>query len=233
MSFEKVFSQLEAWGSENTRKIYARHGAGDNKFGVTLGNLRSLAKKLKSNHALALQLWATGNADAMILATMLMAPGELSAPEIENMVKPVTCFKLIDELVFNVVVNSAHSEKLRSRWMDSPKEMQGRAGWNLLIDRITKPDTGGLDFDEILKTIEAGILAALKRKQEAMNRCLVEIGIHFPEFTRQCVALGERLGRFDKTPVPKGCTSSYAPEWIAAALQRQKGSAGGDQASSG
>ena len=84
MSFEVVFAQLEAWGSENTRKIYARYGAGDNQFGVTLGNLRSLAKKLKTNHGLALQLWATGNADARMLATMIMAPDQISAQEIEN-----------------------------------------------------------------------------------------------------------------------------------------------------
>ena len=96
------------------------------------------------------------------------------------------------------------------------------AGWNLLIDRITKREIDGLDFNAILKKIEAGILSAPKRKQEAMNRCLVEIGIHYPEFTQKCVALGERLGRFDKTPVPKGCTSTYAPEWIAAVLKRKK-----------
>lgn len=66
------------------------------------------------------------------------------------------------------------------------------------------------------------ILVASKRKQEAMNRCLVEIGIHCPEYRRKCLALGERLGRFDTTPVPKGCTSSYAPEWTGAVLNRKK-----------
>ena len=189
---------------------------------MTLGNLRSLVKKLKTNRGLALQLWATGNADARMQATMIMAPDQISAQEIESMVKPLTYYKLTDELVFNVVVNTAHADKLRARWMESPKEMLGRAGWNLLIDKITKHDADDIDLDTILKRIEAGILSAPKRKQDAMNRCLVEIGIHFPEFTTKCVALGERLGRFDKTPVPKGCTSTYAPEWIAAALKRKK-----------
>ena len=55
-----------------------------------------------------------------------------------------------------------------------------------------------------------------------MNRCLVEIGIHFPAFTQKCLELGERLGRFDKTPVPKSCVSTFAPEWIAAVLKRKK-----------
>jgi len=139
---------------------------------------------------------------------------------IESLVKPLTYHKLLDELVFNVVVGTAHAENLRARWMDSPKEMIGRAGWSLLTDRITKHDTAGLDLDAILKKIEAEMLSAPKHKQEAMNDCLVEIGIHFPAFNRKCIALGERLGRFDKTPVPKGCTSTCAPKWIAAALKR-------------
>jgi hypothetical protein len=58
-------------------------------------------------------------------------------------------------------------------------------------------------------------------KQESINRCLVEIGTRIPEFTGKCIDLGERLGRFDKRPIPKGCTSTYAPEWIAAALNRK------------
>lgn len=222
MSFENVFAQLEACGSESARKMYARHGAGDNQFGVTLGNLRGLAKKLKTNHGLALQLWATGNADAMILATMLLAPEQLSAKEIERMVKPLTYHKLIDELVYNVVAKTSCADELRTRWMDSPKELVGRAGWNLLIARILNRDTDGLDFDSILEKIEAEILSAPKRKQESMNRCLVEIGCRIPEFTQKCLDLRERLGRFDKTPVPKGCTSTYAPEWIAAVLKRKK-----------
>jgi hypothetical protein len=55
-----------------------------------------------------------------------------------------------------------------------------------------------------------------------MNRCLVEIGCRFPAFTQKCIALGERLGRFDDRPVPKGRTAPYAPEWIAAVLKRKK-----------
>ena len=141
MSCEDVFAQLEAWGSESTRKMYARHGAGDNQFGVTLGNLRGLARKLKTNHGLALQLWATGNADAMILATMLMAPAQLSVKEIERMFRPLTYYKLIDELVYNALAKTTCAEDLRTRWMDSPRELVGRAGWNLLIARILNRDT--------------------------------------------------------------------------------------------
>jgi hypothetical protein len=53
LSFGKDYAQLEAWGSEAVGKIYARQGAGENPYGVKPGDLRGLAKKLKTNHLLA------------------------------------------------------------------------------------------------------------------------------------------------------------------------------------
>jgi hypothetical protein len=96
------------------------------------------------------------------------------------------------------------------------------SGWcGSLIRRRVRPTRSYAQTDT-LPTIEAEILAAPYRKQEAMNICLVEIGTRQPAYTKKCMALGERLGRFDPRPVPKGCTSPYAPEWIAAVLKRKK-----------
>jgi 3-methyladenine DNA glycosylase AlkD len=212
MQFEAVYTQLESWGSEATRRIYARQGAGDNQFGVTLGQLRGLAKKLKTDHALAMQLWATGNADAIILATMLMASDQLSEQEVEEMVKSITYYRLIDELTYNAIAKMPFADSLREKWVHAPEEMVGRAGWNLLIARILNKRATDLGIPRILCQIEAEMAAAPKRKQDSMNRCLVEIGTRLPEYTQRCIAIGEKLGRLDDTPVPKGCTSSYAPE---------------------
>jgi 3-methyladenine DNA glycosylase AlkD len=220
MSFEEVFAQLEAWGSEATRKIYARQGAGENQFGVQMGPLRGLARKLKSDHPLAMQLWATGNVDAMVLATMLMSSDQLSEQEVEEMVRSIFYYRLLDELTYNAVAKMPFADSLREKWTSSPQELIGRAGWNLYIARILNKQTEGLHVPGILSRIEAEMAAAPKRKQDAMNRCLVEIGTRMPDYTERCIAIGEKLGRLDDTPVPRGCVSSYAPEWIAAVLKR-------------
>ena len=64
-----VMRRPEARGSEKTRAIYARTRR-ENQFGVMLGKLRGCVRKLKTNHPLAMERWATGNADAMILAQL-------------------------------------------------------------------------------------------------------------------------------------------------------------------
>lgn len=219
ITFDEVIAQLQAWGSEGVRAIYARQGAGTNLFGVKLGDLRGLAKKLKTNHPLALQLWATGNYDAMILASMLMDGTQLAPPEVEAMLKSLSSYRLVDEFIYNAVSKISFAESLRQRWMNSPDELTGRAGWNLLVARLTS-DPGGLDLDAILDQIETEMKPAPHYKQESMNHCLVEIGVRFSELRPRCIQIGERLGRLDNRPIPKGCYSSYAPEWIAAVLKR-------------
>jgi len=65
--------ELESLGSAQTKKTYISHGGRKPIFGVTAGDLNKLIKeyKLKNNHKLALELYATGNYDAMYLAGLI------------------------------------------------------------------------------------------------------------------------------------------------------------------
>ena len=74
MSFKETLKQLEVLGNEKMRAQNTKHGAGENQFGVRRGDVRKLAKKIKTNHELALALWETGNIDARFLAILLMKP---------------------------------------------------------------------------------------------------------------------------------------------------------------
>src|SRR3954454_4076133 len=82
MTLKETLKQLKALGNEAVRKQNAKWGAGDNQFGVKHGDIRVLAKKLKSHPELAMPLWKTGNIDAQYLAILLMKPKDLSAQEV-------------------------------------------------------------------------------------------------------------------------------------------------------
>src|SRR5882724_11852759 len=87
VTLEETLRQLESLGNAGVRTQNAKRGAGDNQFGVKLGDIRILANKIKTNHELALSLWKTGNIDAQFLATLLIKVNLLSADEMERMVK--------------------------------------------------------------------------------------------------------------------------------------------------
>ena len=71
----RVLAKLEALGTAQNRKVYARHGVGEPMFGVSFAHLRKLGKKLRHDHDLARALWASGNHDARVLALVGRRPG--------------------------------------------------------------------------------------------------------------------------------------------------------------
>ena len=98
MTLNETLKQLKALGNAKVRARNAKSGAGDNQFGVSLGDIRVLAKKIRTDHALARSLWETGNVDAQFLATLLIQPKKLSAKEMDRMVRSITFVRVADWL---------------------------------------------------------------------------------------------------------------------------------------
>jgi len=225
MTVEEALRQLEALGDEAVRKQNAKsgpwwRGAGDNQFGVKHGDIRVLAKKIKPDHELAMALWKTGNVDAQYLAILLMKPKELSAKEVDRLVRTVSYAWVAEWLTSYVVKQHADKETLRQKWMADDDPWAARAGWALTSERISKSPEG-LDLPALLDRIESEMADADPEVQWTMNSALAEIGIHFPKLRQRAIAIGERLGIFRDYPVSKGCTSPFAPIWINAMVSRK------------
>lgn len=220
MTPEDMLARLEALGNEKVRAMHIRNGAGDNVFGAKLGDIRTLAAKLKTNDALALTLWETGNVDARLLAILLMSPKGVSRDTLDRLVRSGSFAQVADWLNAYVVKEHPDKELLRQSWMADTDPWALRAGWSLTAGRVARsPD--GLDVPALLDRIEAELGSAAPAAQWTMNTCLANIGIHFPAHRERAVAIGERLGVYRDYPVSKGCTSPFAPIWIAEIVRRQ------------
>lgn len=220
MTLDDVLTELAALGDEKVRKQNRKAGASDNQYGVKLGELRKVAKRIKTDHALALQLWATGNADARFLATLILVPAQLTPDEVDAMVRSMTFTRVADWLNGYVVKQHPDKEALRQRWMTATDPMAARSGWSLTAERVAK-DPDGLDIPALLDRLEAEMASAPPEAQWTMNTTLAMIGIHLPEHRQRALDLGERLGIYRDYPVSKGCTSPFAPIWIGEMVKRQ------------
>lgn len=230
MTVKEILEQLESLGDEKRRAFNlkpAPHGIAAGKlkqFGVAMGDLRKLAAKIKSDHALALQLWKTGNIDAQLLAILIMKPKELSAKELDTMVREARFSQVADWLNAYVVAQAplapAEKESLREKWMKDKDGWAARAGWNLTASRINKGNKE-LDVEELLDRIEKEMPKATPETQWTMNNTLMAIGIHHAKHRKRAIAIGEKIGLYQDWPMSKGCIIPYAPTAINEMVKRQ------------
>jgi 3-methyladenine DNA glycosylase AlkD len=219
MTLKETLAQLESLSNETMLKHNTKYGAGKNQFGVKMGDIRALAKKIKTNHELALQLWDTENIDARFLATLIIDLKKLSHEDINRIVSSEKFTPLADWLYSNVIKPYPDTEPLRKEWMKTKDIMQARAGWSLTAGRVTrKPE--GLDLPALLDRIEKEMPKAAPEVQWTMNTTLAQIGINFPEHRARALAIGEKLSVYRDFPVSKGCTSPFAPIWINEMVRR-------------
>jgi 3-methyladenine DNA glycosylase AlkD len=220
MTLHEAMAQLEALGTQRMRDLNTKNGAGDNQFGVKMGDIRTVAKEIKSDPELAKQLWASGNLDAMLLATLILKPKLLSEHELEAMVKDAEVPQLADWLNSYVVKLHPQREELRQKWMSDSHEMISRSAWSLTSDKVVK-DPKGLDFDALLDRIDREMASAPPKAQWTMNFTLGNIGIHSAAHRDRALEIGERLGIYRDYPCSPGCTSPFVPIWINEMVRRQ------------
>ncbi|WP_353710842.1 DNA alkylation repair protein [Arthrobacter sp. K5] len=197
---------------EDPKMRAANQKRGDD-HGVNLSALRAVAKRLKTQHNLARELWATNDAAARLLSLLICRPKAFELQELDVMLRQARAPKVHDWLVNYVVKKSPHAEQLRVTWTDDPDPVVASAGWALTTERVAKKPEG-LDLSGLLDTIEAEMKGAAERLQWAMNHTLAQIGIEHADHRTRAIDIGEQLEVLKDYPTPPNCTSPFAPIWI-------------------
>ncbi len=215
----ELMAELAGLEDPRAREVNERHG---DDHGVNLGKLRAVAKRLKTQHDLALLLWATDDTAARLLALLICRPKAFSQAELDTMIRQTRAPKVHDWLVNYVVKKSPHAEELRRAWFADPDPVVASAGWALTTERVAKKPEG-LDLPALLDVIEAEMRDAPDRLQWAMNHCLAQIGIDHAQHRARAIDIGERLEVLKDYPTSPGCTSPFAPIWIDEIVRRRQG----------
>jgi len=218
-TIDAVMAELGALEDPKMREANRKRG---DDHGVNLSALRAVAKRLKTQHGLAVELWATDDTAARLLALLICRPKSFDRQELDAMLRQARAPKVHDWMVNYVVKKSPHAEELRVAWTDDPDQVVASAGWALTAGRVAKkPD--GLDLPGLLDRIEAEMKGAPDRLQWAMNYTLAQIGIEHPDHRARAIDIGERLEVLKDYPTPPNCTSPFAPAWISAMVGRRGG----------
>lgn len=209
MTAEEVLQTLESLGTEQNRKIYRKHGAGERTWGVSFANLTALKKKLKNRYDLTDPLWESGVGDAQTLAMMLAAPKALDEATIEKWAGEVTYYGVGDYFAA-VAIQTSEGETKMYKWMAVPDEHFRRIGYSMLT-YIANNDPNRADeyFYPFIETIEAELQSSLNRAKQGMLTCLIAIGGRNENLRARVEEAAKKIGPIE---IDHGDTACETPD---------------------
>ncbi|AOM79511.1 DNA alkylation repair protein [Pedobacter steynii] len=186
-----------------------------------LGDLRKIAKEIKMDHALAIELWSRGGFLPRQLAILIMDHKVLTQDVVDKLDMDIQGHpvnernQLIDWLMANQLTKDKKTIALIESWENSPSPLQRRVFWYYQgrlrwVGQVSPDNTAYL-----LSAIEANIGGEASEVQWAMNFTAGWIGVYDKKFRERCVSLGKKTGLYKDQMVSKGCTPNYLPEFIA------------------
>jgi len=217
MTSAEIMQQLKKLGTSQTRKTFARHGCLKDFFGVKIGDMKPIAKKIGTNTKLAKQLYKTGNADAQYFAGLIADGSEFSTAELEQWVKGASWRMVSEYTVAWVTAEHAEGWDVALGWIDSPNESIATAGWNALSSIVsTRPDDE-LDFPRIkqlLKRVVKDIKKAPNRVRYTMNCFVIAVGSFVTPLAKGAVAAAKAIGKVEVDVGDTACKVPLAEEYI-------------------
>lgn len=219
----KVMAALEEAGSPIRAKTYVSHGAPpDSMFGVSVADMKAIAKKIKGQQELAYELYETGNSDAQYLAGMV-ADGSLMTRKLLDTWAQQAAWSMVSEYTVPwVATESEHGHALAFKWIKDKQESVASSGWGTYAGYVTVTPDEALDLEQIegaLVLIEDGIGAAMNRVKYTMNGFVIAVGTYVRPLSYRAKQAGRKIGKVD---VKMGDTSCKVPLAFKAILKAQK-----------
>jgi 3-methyladenine DNA glycosylase AlkD len=192
-------ADLKSKGKESARKIYARHGmAPERVYGVSVADLKVIAKTIKGQQALAVELYATGKMEAMYLAGMVASGAKMSKEQLQAWAESSAGMQMIAEYTVPwVAVENAHGRELALKWMASKKDYVAASGWCTYSGLVTTTPDEKLDMEEIeglLGDVVQRVHKAQNRERHTMNNFVIAVGTYVAPLSKQAKAAARQIG---------------------------------------
>lgn len=224
-NLSSVMKELATLGNEQIKQIYMNHGAREPLFGVTTKALKPLAKKIKKNHELAMQLYATGNYDAMYFAGMIADPTIMSKEDIELWMKEAYCQGISDYVVAITLSELPFAQEVALKWIRSNQELYQSAGYSCYACMLGHLPDSEFDIDlmhELLLEVERTIHTSYNRTRYAMNSFVIAMGISYLPLHEQALQCANAIGEVHVLMENTSCKTPLASKYIEKAISSNR-----------
>jgi len=217
MTSKEILKELAAFGNEGTKKILTKHGAKEPFFGVKVADLKKILKKTKKNHALSLELFETGNSDAMYLAGLMADETKMTKEELQHWAEQAYWYYLSEHAVAAVAAESEFGFQLAQKWIKSKKENIASSGWSTLTKHASITPDEELDiatYEKLLNQIPGQIHGAPNRVRYTMNGFVIAVGSYISSLTKKAQEIGEKIGKVEVEMGGTACKVPLATEYL-------------------
>lgn len=220
-SLDEVLNKLKAKARPDQLEGMARYAiVGEGRLGVSVPEMRKLAKEIGKDHKLALKLWKSGIPEARIVAGMIGEPEKMTEPQIENWVKDLNSWDVCDQVCMNLFEKSPLAIKKIHDWSEREEEFVKRAAYALIACLAWHDKTADDEvFIQFLPVIRKGATDERNFVKKAVNWALRNIGKRSPSLNEITPKVAKEIQQMD----------SKSARWIASDAIRELKSEGVQQ----
>lgn len=208
-----IINKLESLSNPGVIAGMARYGiTPENTYGVSIPNLRKIAKEIGISNKLAQQLWNTNIRETKILASMIDDPEMVTEEQIEGWVKEFNYWEICDQCCMNLFEKTKFAYKKAIEWSSREKEFVKRAGF-VLMARLAVSDKKADDkrFEKFFPIIKGEATDDRNYVKKAVNWALRQIGKRNLNLNGKAVKIAKEIQKMD----------SKIAKWIASDALRE------------
>ena len=208
-----ILNKFKALSNPKAVDGMARYGINpENTYGISIPNLRKIARETGTNHALAQELWASGIHEARILACMIDDPKMVTEEQLESWVKDVDSWDVCDQCCMNLFKNTGLAYRKADEWSKSDEEFVKRAGFVLMAClAVSDKKADDRQFEVFLPIIKREASDSRNYVKKAVNWALRQIGKRNVNLNRKAIETSKEIQKID----------SRSAKWIASDAMRE------------
>jgi len=217
MTKNEVMAELKSYGNEGTKKVFIKHGAREPFYGVKVQDLKKIVKKVKKDYELSLELYETGNSDAMYLAGLIADENKISKQDLQKWAEGAYWYMISEYTVPWVAAESKYGFELALEWIESDSENIASSGWATFSNLATTIPDNDLDLpllEKLLDRVVDNIQFSRNRVRYTMNGFVIAVGASITSLTNKALKVGEEIGKVEVNMGGTACKVPLATEYI-------------------
>ncbi len=213
MQYDDIIAKLKCLSNPKAVEGMVRFGINaKNTYGVSIPNLRKMAKKIGKNHLLAQQLWVSGIHEARILASIIDTPEMVTEVQMESWIKGFNSWDICDQCCNNLFKKTEFAYQKAIEWSSREEEFAKRAGFVLMAClAVSDKKVGDTQFEKFLPIIKREATDNRNFVKKAVNWALRQIGKRNLNLNRKVVEIAKEIQKID----------SKSAKWIASDAIRE------------